>query len=99
VIEARGLSSAASAANAVVDSVVSIVRPTTPGQWVSLGVISRGDYGVPEGLQFGFPVRTDGSSWEVVSGLQHGSFASEQIKATTDELVGERDEVAELLGG
>jgi len=98
VIEARGLSSAASAANAVVDSVVSIVRPTPPGQWVSLGVISRGDYGVPEGLQFGFPVRTDGSSWEVVSGLQHGSFAAEQIKATTDELVGERDEVAELLG-
>jgi len=98
VIEARGLSSAASAANAVIDSVASIVRPTPPGQWVSLGVISRGEYGVPEGLQFGFPVRAGGTSWEVVPGLHHGDFATEQIRVTTDELVTERDEVSALLG-
>ena len=97
VIEARGLSSAASAANAVIDSVTSIVRPTPKGQFVSLGVISRGEYGVPEGLQFGFPVQTDGSSWHVVEGLQHTEFAAAQIKTSTDELVGEREEVSELL--
>jgi malate dehydrogenase len=98
VIEARGLSSAASAANAVIESVVSIVRPTPPGEMVSLAVISRGEYGVPEGLQFGFPVRTDGTSWEVVTDQRHGDFATRQIRATTDELAGERDEVSELLG-
>ncbi|MGD0945323.1 MAG: malate dehydrogenase [Acidimicrobiales bacterium] len=98
VIEARGLSSAASAANAVIESVVSIVRPTPPGEMVSLAVVSRGEYGVPEGLQFGFPVRTDGTSWEVVADQRHGDFATRQIRATTDELAGERDEVSELLG-
>ncbi len=98
VIEARGLSSAASAANAVIESVVSIVRPTPPGEMVSLAVVSRGEYGVPEGLQFGFPVRTDGTSWEVVTDQRHGDFATRQIRVTTDELAGERDEVSELLG-
>ena len=98
VIEARGLSSAASAANAIIDSVVSIVRPTPPGEVVSLAVVSRGEYGVPEGLQFGFPVRTDGCSWEVVSDFPHGEFAQSQIQATVDELVGEQAEVSELIG-
>ena len=88
MIEARGLSSAASAANAVIESVVSIVRPTPPGEMVSLAVVSRGEYGVPEGLQFGFPVRTDGTSWEVVADQRHGDFATRQIRATTDELAG-----------
>ena len=86
IIEARGLSSAASAANAVIDSVASIVRPTPPGECVSLAVVSRGEYGVPEGLQFGFPVRSDGTGWEVVTDQQHGEFATERIRATTDEL-------------
>ena len=98
IIEARGLSSAASAANAVIDSVRSIVRPSAPGQCVSLGVVSHGEYGVPEGLQFGFPVRTDGTAWEVVTGLPHSDFATAQIMATKDELEGERAEVLELLG-
>ena len=98
VIEARGLSSAASAANAVIDSVVSIVRPTPPGQCVSLAVVSHGEYGVPDGLQFGFPVRSDGTSWEVVADQEHGEFATNQIRATAEELVGERAEVLELLG-
>ena len=62
------------------------------------GVVSHGEYGVPEGLQFGFPVRTDATTWEVVTGLSHSEFASSQIRATTDELEGERAEVLELLG-
>ncbi len=71
VIEARGSSSAASAANAVVDSVASIRTPTDRDDWVSLAVPSSGEYGVPEGLQFGYPVRSTGSSWEVAAGLEH----------------------------
>src|SRR4030088_2099783 len=66
VIEARGLSSAASAANAAIDSVNSIWRGTAAGDWTSLAVVSRGEYGVPEGLQFGFPIATAGDSWKVV---------------------------------
>jgi malate dehydrogenase len=99
VIEARGASSAASAANAAIDSVVSI-RTATPGDdWVSLAVCSRGEYGVPEGLQFGFPVRSDGNGgWQVVEGLDHDDFAREKLKITTDELLAERDDVADLIG-
>ena len=97
VIEARGLSSAASAASAAIDSVASILGPTAPGDFVSVAVASRGEYGVPEGLQFGFPVRSDGSAWEVVEGLGHSGFASERIKVTTDELLEERAEVTALL--
>ena len=99
IIAARGLSSAASAANAAIDSMRSILRPTPAGDWVSLAVVSRGEYGVPEGLQFGFPVRSDGTSWEVVSDQQHGEFAAERIRATAVELLEERAEVADLLGG
>ncbi len=97
IIAARGLSSAASAANAAIDSVVSILRPTAPGEWASLAVVSHGEYDVPDGLQFGFPVRSDGAGWEIVPGLQHGEFAAERIRATAAELVQEREEVAHLL--
>jgi malate dehydrogenase len=96
VIEARGLSSAASAANAAVDSVNSIWRPTPEGDWTSLAVVSRGEYGAPEGLQFGFPVRTDGTTWSVTEGIEHDEFAQGKIKLTTDELLSERDEIASL---
>jgi malate dehydrogenase len=98
VIAQRGASSAASAASAAIDSVVSVWQPTAPGDWVSLAVVSRGEYGVPEGLQFGFPVRSDGTSWEVVEGLEHDEFARERIRRTTEELLQERTEVAHLLG-
>jgi malate dehydrogenase len=98
VIEARGSSSAASAANAVVDSVTSIRTPTEPGDWVSLAVPSSGEYGIPEGLQFGYPVRSTGAGWEVVGGLEHDEHGRERIRITTDELLEERAEVAELLG-
>src|SRR5580700_315838 len=69
IIEARGASSAASAASAVIDSVRSIVTPTAADDCVSLAVVSHGEYGAPEGLVFGLPVRSDGSAWSVVEGL------------------------------
>ncbi|HEX7263489.1 MAG TPA: malate dehydrogenase [Candidatus Dormibacteraeota bacterium] len=97
VIEARGLSSAASAANAVVDAVNSIRQPTPWGDWHSVAVVSHGEYEVPEGLQFGFPVKSDGSNWEVVLGLQHEDDAKDRIRKTTEELVQERDLVKSLL--
>jgi malate dehydrogenase len=97
VIEARGLSSAASAANAVIDSVNSIRTPTPWGDWHSLAVVSHGEYGVPEWLQFGFPVRSDGTNWEIVPGLEHDDDARERIRITTDELIQERDLVKELV--
>lgn len=97
IIEARGASSAASAANAVIDSVNSIRTATSAGNWTSLAVVSRGQYGTPEGLQFGFPVVSDGSGWTVVEGLQHDDTAKERIRVTTEELVQERELVRALL--
>lgn len=96
VIEKRGASSAASAAHAAIDSVNGIWRPTPDGDWHSLAVASTGEYGVPEGLQFGYPVRSDGSNWSVVEGIEHGEFAQERIRITTEELLEERHEVTEL---
>ncbi len=97
IIEARGASSAASAANALVDSVNAIIHPTPDGDWSSLAVCSKGEYGVPEGLQFGFPIQSDGSNWKVVEGIEHGDFAKEKIAATTKELQDECDAVKDLL--
>ena len=97
IIEARGASSAASAANAAIDSVNAVWRETPAGDWSSLAVVSRGEYGVPEGLQFGFPVAADGQgNWKVVEGLEHDAFSQERIRLTTEELIGERDDVRGL---
>jgi malate dehydrogenase len=96
VIEARGASSAASAANAAIDAVNSVWRPTPEGQFHSLAVASRGEYGAPEGLQFGFPIASTGAAWSVVEGLAHDDFARDRIRITTEELVAERDEVQSL---
>jgi malate dehydrogenase len=98
IIDARGLSSAASAANAAIDSFKSVLFPTPAGDWTSLAVTSHGEYGVPEGLQFGFPVRSDGNTFEIVEGLTHDEFAEGRIKITTDELLAEKADVSELLG-
>jgi len=87
VIAARGASSAASAASAVIDMVQAIRSPTPMDDWVSLGVCSSGEYDVPAGLQFGLPVRSTGRSWEVVSGLQHSAFARGMIEASTTDLL------------
>jgi len=96
VIEARGASSAASAANAAIDSVNSVWRPTEGDGFHSLAVVSRGEYDAPEGLQFGFPVRSTGDAWSVVEGIEHDAFAQDRIRITTEELVAERDEVRKL---
>jgi len=98
IIEARGLSSAASAANAAIDSVAAIHNGTVGDDWTSLAVVSNGEYGVPLGLQFGFPVRANGQGgWTVVEGLAHDEFASERIRVTIEELEAERADVTELL--
>jgi malate dehydrogenase len=97
VIEARGASSAASAASAVIDSVNSIRNPTAWGNWHSVAVVSRGEYGVPEGLQFGFPVRSDGRRCEVIEGLDHDADARKRLQITTDELLQERELVKGLV--
>jgi malate dehydrogenase len=97
IIEARGASSAASAANAAIDSVVSVRTRTGEGDSVSVAVASSGEYGVPEGLQFGYPVVADGAGgWSVAKGFEHDEFAQEKIRLTTEELLGERDEVKGL---
>ncbi len=98
VIKARGASSAASAANAVVDSVRSVAFDTAAGDCQSLAVVSHGEYGRPEGLIFGFPVRASHGRVEIVDGLSHSEFASALIDLTTDELIAERDAVKALLG-
>jgi malate dehydrogenase len=72
--------------------------PTPAGDWSSLAVTSNGEYGIPEGLQFGFPVRSNGDTVEIVSGIGHDEFAEGRIKVTTDELLAEKADVAELLG-
>jgi len=98
VLEARGLSSAASAASAAIDSVRSVIDPTPAGDWASLAVVSRGEYGIPEGLQYGYPVVSDGTAWSIVEGLGHDEFATERMKLTTEELLGEKADVEGLLG-
>jgi malate dehydrogenase len=97
IIKARGASSAASAANAVVDTVRSIVEPTRAGDWVSLCICSDGSYGVEKGLISSFPVRSNGNSWEVVQGLNVNEFSQAKINATVKELQEERSLVRELL--
>jgi malate dehydrogenase len=97
IIEARGASSAGSAATAVVGTVRSLVTPTPDGDNAAVAVVSRGEYGVPEDLQFGFPVRSDGSGWAVAEGFRMDDFARARIKETTDELLAERDKVKELI--
>jgi len=97
IIEARGLSSAASAANAAIDTVVSLTTPTASDDCVSVAVTSEGQYGVPEGLTFGFPVTVDAAgSWLVKEGSEVSDFAAARIKVTTEELLSERDEVRAL---
>ncbi|MES2469321.1 MAG: malate dehydrogenase [Verrucomicrobiota bacterium] len=97
IIAARGLSSAASAANAVVDTVRSLTTPTPAGDWTSVCVVSDGSYGVEKGIISGFPIRTDGTTWEIVQGLSVNEFAQGKIDLTVNELKEERDAVTGLL--
>jgi malate dehydrogenase len=97
IIKARGASSAASAANAAVDTVRTLVSPTEPGDWYSVAVCSDGSYGVEKGLISSFPIRTAGSGWEIVQGVPINDFSREKIDATIKELTEERSLVADLL--
>ena len=98
VIDARGASSAASAANAAIDTVKSVINPTDEGDSFSAAVVSDGSYGVPKGLIFGFPLRTttDGDV-EIIQGIELNSFANSKIQITTEELESEREAVVDLI--
>ncbi|MCZ8151270.1 MAG: malate dehydrogenase [Rhodobacteraceae bacterium] len=98
IIAARGASSAASAANAVVDTVHNIVTPTKAGDWFSAACHSNGEYGVDKGLIFGYPLRSDGKKVEIVSGIEINAFGKEKFDITHKELKEERDEVKGMLG-
>ncbi|WP_371790979.1 malate dehydrogenase [Streptomyces sp. NBC_01471] len=96
IIEARGASSAASAANAAIDHVHTWVNGTADGDWTSMGIPSDGSYGVPEGLISSFPVTTKGGKYEIVQGLEINDFSRARIDASVKELSEERDAVREL---
>lgn len=99
VIKARGASSAASAANAIIDNLKSIALPTPAGTCFSAAVCSDGSYGVDEGLISSFPLTSDGKKWSIVKGLEMNAFAQEKINATVAELRDERNTVQDLLKG
>lgn len=98
IIAARGASSAASAANAAIDTVRSLITPTPEGDWYSVAVCSDGSYGIEKGLMASMPIRTkaDGT-WEVVQGVPVNAFSQAKIDATIQELKEERDAVKNLL--
>jgi malate dehydrogenase len=96
IIEARGASSAASAANAAIDHVYDWVNGTAEGDWVSAGVVSDGSYGVPDGIISSFPVTSSGGNYEIVKGLEIDDFSRGRIDASVAELVEERDAVQSL---
>ena len=97
IIEARGLSSAASASSAAMDHVRDWIDGTRPGTWVSMGVASDGSYGIPEGVIYGYPVTCEGGKYKIVKGLQISEFARARMDATLKELHEERDGIGQLL--
>jgi len=97
IIKARGASSAGSAANAILDTVRSIIEPTPAGDWHSACVCSDGSYGVEQGLISSFPIRSDGQKLEIVPGLPINAFSRAKIDVTVNELNEEKSMVAELL--
>ncbi|MCF2587186.1 malate dehydrogenase [Brevibacterium sp. UCMA 11752] len=96
IIEARGSSSAASAAAATIDAAHDWLHGTPAGDWASMAVVSDGSYGVPEGLISSYPVTTSGGNWEIVQGLEINDFSRKMIDATTAELAEERETVTAL---
>jgi malate dehydrogenase len=96
IIEARGASSAASAANAAIDHIHTWVNGTADGDWTSMGVVSDGSYGVPEGLISSFPVTTKDGKYEIVQSLQINEFSRTRIDTSVQELIDERDAVRSL---
>src|SRR5262249_52830309 len=96
VIEARGASSAASAANAAIEHVHDWVRGTPVGDWVSMGIPSDGSYGIEEGVIFGFPVTCSNGSYEIVQGLDMNEFSQARLEVTVNELGDERATIKQL---
>jgi malate dehydrogenase len=100
IIKARGLSSALSAANGAIDHVKTFVKGTTAGDWTSAAVVSNGEYGVPKGLVFGYPVTVAaGGTWKVVEGLSFDAFGQAAFQRTLNELLEEKEAVKDLLPG
>jgi malate dehydrogenase len=97
IIKARGSSSAASAANAIVDTVRHLATPTKAGDWFSVSVCSPGDYGIEKGLVFSYPVRSDGAKCEIVQNVPLNEFSKAKIAATEKELKEEKSLVTDLL--
>ena len=98
IIKARGSSSAASAANAAIDTVTGIKNTTPKGDWFSAAIPSDGSYEIPEGLIFSYPIRGEGNGkYSIVKGLELNNFSVEKIRATSSELEKERDAVKDLL--
>jgi malate dehydrogenase len=97
IIEARGLSSAASAANAAIDHVRDWMHGTQDGDWVTMGVPSDGSYGIPEGVIYGYPVTCRGGAYQVVKGIEISEFSRKRMDTTLKELHEERDGVKHLL--
>ena len=97
VIDARGASSAASAANAVIDTIKNLTQATVAGDWFSAAVPSEGSYGIPEGIVFGFPLRSNGSQYEIVQGNAWNEFTQEKIKTTLTELEQEHETIKNML--
>lgn len=98
IIAARGLSSAQSAAHAAIETVQSIITPTPEGDWHSVAVCSDGSYGIAKGIICSFPVRSDGKKLEIVQGVPVNAFSQSKIDETVNELLQEREMVADLLG-
>ena len=97
IIEARGASSAASAANAAIDHFYTWEHGTADGDWVSMAVPSDGSYGIPEGLIYSFPCTCSGGEYKIVQGLEIDDFSRERMDATMQELQEERDAVEDLI--
>jgi malate dehydrogenase len=97
IIDARGVSSAASAANAAIDHIHDWVLGTA-GKWTTMGIPSDGSYGIPEGVIFGFPVTTENGEYKIVQGLSVDAFSQERINVTLGELLEEQNGVKHLLG-
>lgn len=97
IIKARGLSSAASAANAAIDTVKNIVTPTAADDVFSVGICSDGQYGIEKGLIYSYPIKSDGNKLSVVDGIELNAFSTEKVKATEAELSEEKVMVSDLL--
>jgi malate dehydrogenase len=98
IIDTTKVSSSFSAANGAIDHVKSLVRGTPPGDWTSAALVSKGEYGVPEGLVFGYPCTSTGDgNWKIVEGLKLDAFGEAKFKITLNELLEEREAVKDLL--